>query len=68
MEEALREFGFPDKFVLLVTICISAPKFSIKFSGVGHGYFDGKRGIVQGDPISPLFVLAIEYLSRVLKR
>lgn len=68
VEEALKGYGFPHKFIKLIILCVTSPKHIIKVNGEGYGFFDGKRGLRHGDPMPPLlFVLVMEYLSRTLK-
>ncbi|GAA0168454.1 hypothetical protein LIER_23167 [Lithospermum erythrorhizon] len=68
LEDVLKGFGLPELFVGWIMAFIRKPTFSISFNGELHGYFEGKRGLRQGDPMSPaLFLLCIEYLSRNLK-
>ncbi|GJX47932.1 RNA-directed DNA polymerase, eukaryota, reverse transcriptase zinc-binding domain protein [Tanacetum coccineum] len=48
--------------------CITTPKFTICVNGDRYGYFNGRRGLRQGDPISPyIFTLVMEMLNLILK-
>ncbi|KAE8731497.1 hypothetical protein F3Y22_tig00002840pilonHSYRG01484 [Hibiscus syriacus] len=49
--------------------CVTTPKFFISLNGGSVGFFNGTKGVRQGDPLSPyLFVIVINVLSRLLDR
>ncbi|XP_062113082.1 uncharacterized protein LOC133824231 [Humulus lupulus] len=67
LEAILTEYCFPDKFIKWVMACLKDPTYLILMNGKVQGEFRGRKGLRQGDPISPLlFVLAMEYCTRFL--
>ncbi|KAG7588718.1 Reverse transcriptase zinc-binding domain [Arabidopsis suecica] len=65
----LTAMSLPDVFINWIRVCISSPSYSIAFNGELVGFFQGKKGIRQGDPMSShLFVLVMDILARSLDK
>jgi hypothetical protein len=67
LETILRELSFPNKFIDWIMTVVRNVTYRFKVNGNYTSIMEAKRGIRQGDPISPLlFVLVMEYLTRYL--
>ncbi|PKI39184.1 hypothetical protein CRG98_040430 [Punica granatum] len=64
---SLEALDFPPRFPWWIKGCITSPYFSVAINRTLAGYFPGKHGVRQGDPISPyLFVIAMEVFSHIM--
>jgi hypothetical protein len=65
--QILRQMGFPGKFIYWVKIMLETGTSSVLVNGVPGRKFKCRRGVRQGDPLSPLlFVLGAELLQYII--
>lgn len=49
--------------------CVRSPSFSISINGSLEGFFRGKKGLGQVEPMSPyIFVMAMEVFSGIMRK
>ncbi|KAJ9536668.1 hypothetical protein OSB04_un000141 [Centaurea solstitialis] len=65
----LEGFGFHPVLVSWIREMVSTTTYSVIVNGESWGHFPGKRGIRQGDPLSPyLFTLVMEGFAMIFKQ
>lgn len=67
LTDLLIAYKFPQRFLEWLVPCIHTVSYLLVLNGEATEWFNGKQGLRQGDPLSPLiFELVMEYLSRML--
>jgi hypothetical protein len=69
LQHILREVGLPNQFIQWIMLGVTSVSYKFNIHGRHTGFMKARRGLRQGDPISPLlFVIVMEYLHRILQQ
>jgi len=67
--QVMKHKGFPDKWIKWIENILGSGTSSILLNGIPGKIFKCKRGVRQGDPLSPLlFVLAADLLQSIINK
>ena len=67
LHEMLTALNFPRKFTEIIMACVTSTPYSLVINCIPLPTFQAKRGVRQGDPLSPLiFIIGMKNLSRSL--
>ena len=65
----MEKMGFGERWCRWIKWCLSIVSFSVLVNGSPTVFFQGSKGLRQGDPLSPyLFVIVMEAFSCLMKR
>nr|GEU96335.1 hypothetical protein [Tanacetum cinerariifolium] len=69
LEFSLVMFSFHPKMIKWIMECLRTASYYVSVNGESHGFFKVKRGLRQGDPVSPyLFTIVMEVFSLMVNR
>ena len=69
LESVMCKMGFPTRWIQMIMECVRTVIYAILVNGQSVGHIIPKKGLWQGDPLSPyLFLICTEALSAMLSK